>query len=561
MIFQKSLLFALMSVGMNLATTARAAILPERAVEFELQPIVTSNKAEMRVVERLPASALAADHSLELTFATMAPSYKRTADQVVDLAVTDDLGLVPLSEPTVDGEDQVWQAKRQISGDVTLRYRVPAAPIDIPHSGPITYLQTSGGGLSGIFASFLLAPKSSTTHNIKVHWQLLPGQRAMTNRQFGDLALTATFSALAETLFVVGPLTLDPAEPSEHGLSIATLAVPPMEVRRSRPWFAKAFKAMRSTFSREAIDTYHIMVFSHDRQAFHSGTSFAGGFLFFVPSKLPLDAPENRQIIAHEMVHSLASPYNTKSPDWYNEGIADYSSIVVPEKAGLYSFNEYLDHINAEAAGYYLNKLRNTPNAKIPEVKWTSPGAWSLGYTRGALYFANLDAGLRRRGSTSTVFQLIVKMNELIDKGASTEDAWVNVLNQSGAGWAVEQWNQMIQGALLKPEPGSFGDCVVARAFVSGHYDLGFSHTSLRKGGVIGRMDESSHAFKAGLREGDVLRETFDENEADTSFDSDAILKVTRGNVNLDVKFSPRTGNEISYRWFPKSGQPDHPCL
>jgi len=551
-------------LGATYAATAHVALASPGVATLDLQPVVTQMAAAMHVVQHLPPGFIANGQTLSLAFSTMAPAYRRTADTINGLTAEDQLGPLPLIGPTREGGEDVWRADRAIRGGVTLRYLVPAAPHDVPHSGPITYLQNTAGGLSGSFVSFLLVPRSETPLDIAVRWHLSPGERAISNVQSGDFRQRTTFAKLGETLFIAGPLVYAPNSLSNHSLIVAALGRPQAEVNNARHWFGRAFSAMRAAFHAVKVVGYRIMVFSHDRQAFDSGASKAGGFLYFSPANARLDDTKNHPIIAHEMVHSLAARYHADTDaagDWYNEGLADYAAIIVPHAAGLYTPREYLDLVNEEAAFYYLNSRRQTPNDQISAVKWSANGAWSLGYTRGALYFANLDAGLRGHGSRTTVLDLIHRMNVLAAAHPIGPDDWERLLGRYAGPWAVSEWRAMLAGQLLQPVPGAFGKCLVARVIVTGHYELGINQSNLGEGDDIEQVVPGSNAFNAGLRDGDILREAFNKNGSDNNYDRQLTLKVVRDGKILDITYLPRAGTEQAYRWFAQSGNPDHPCI
>lgn len=541
---------------------SNAQIRENRSVAtLELTPISSDEGAAIRVLERLPAAVITSQREFVLSFATMGPAYQRTTDTVKDLRAEDELGPLPLTGPILEGDEDTWRPARKIHGTVLLRYVVPAAPANLPHHGPITYLQSTGGGLSGAFGSFLLAPRWNNPLSIAVRWHLPAGQMAVSNVQIGNVERRVTFSSLADTLFVAGPLIYAPATLSDHTLVVAGLARPQSEVDGARQWFSSAFSAMRRAFG-SSVDGYRIMFFSHDRQAFDSGTSRAGGFLYFVPAGRHLDDEQNHATIAHEMVHSFVAEYQpgTDGPgDWYNEGIADYAAIVVPNAAGLYTPRELLEVVNKEAAAYYLNPLRQVPLDRFDKIKWVTPGAWSLGYTRGAIYFANLDAGLRAQGARTTVLALIQEMNRMASANLGPAD-WERLLSRSAGSWAVTQWRAMLAGQIQVPVDGTFSACFVPRRIFEGHYDLGFMHNGLQKGDHVGMVQRGSNADRAGLRDGDILREQLVEYGISNSFDAQVTVKVLRDGKPLDITYLPRSGAEPAYRWFPKSGNPDHPC-
>lgn len=514
----------------------------------------------MRVVERLPADFPKLGEPLTLAFDTLAPVYERTSDRVEGLTVEDELGRVPMAGPVREGSDDLWRASRPTQGPVTIRYSVPAASNAVPHSGPITYLQATAGGLSGAFSSFLLAPRSTGRTNIGVRWQMPAGQRAITTASVDDFDRTTTFSQLANTLFVAGPLVRSPENPSDGMLVIAGLAQPKSEVERAALWFRPALAAMGEAFGAGKDNGYRVMFFSHDRQGFSSGTSKKGGFLFFLPANQRLSSPKQRSIIAHEMVHSFVNFYGGDTGDWYNEGIADYAALIVPQAAGLVTPQEYLRLVNEEAAFYYLNRFRDTPNDKIADIPPGGIGAWSVPYTRGAMYFANLDAKLRARHSKVRVLDLIKTMNPLGKQGPIAEAEWPKLLMMHAGAWAVSDWRNMLAGKLIHPVPGAFGECLVSRPITAGQLDLGASRTTFRKGSQIGHVDPASNAFRAGLRSGDVFRETFEPNDAGLSFDERVTFKVARQGKPIDITFAPRSGRAIAYKWLPRSGNAARPC-
>ncbi|WP_285404939.1 hypothetical protein [Luteibacter sp. ME-Dv--P-043b] len=547
-------------LGTFFNSTGRAET-PITPTEIDLTPVVSKEISEMRITVHLSKDVVRANQRLALIFDTLGPSYERTTDEVRDLEVTDELGAVPMDAPTLDGTNKVWKTARNVKGSVTYRYRVPAASTAITHLGPMTYLQSTGGGLSGLFSSFLLAPASPVVQDITVRWHMSDGDQAVTNFSARDFEKKMSFDDLSHTLFVAGPLIHDPAKLAGSGLVIAGLAVGEADMRQARPWLEAAFTAMKTSFDVAVKDGYRIMVFSNDRQVSHSGVSYQGGFLFFVPAGAKLSDKANRRIIAHEIVHSMVTSYGEDSEDWYNEGIADYAAIIVPKQAGLYTPREYLDLINDESGFYYLNKMRQTPTSKFPEVKWAHAGAWTLGYSRGALYFANLDAELRNRKIGVTVFDLVQKMNDASHRGAVTNDTWKALLVQYAGSWAVDDWQSMLAGELIRPATNSYGECYIARPVVVGHYHLGFAHIVFSKGAIIKNVETDSNAFKAGLRDGDVLQESFNEIEAAKSLAHPVTLQVLRGQKRLVISFSPHEGSEIGYQWFPKSGDVDRACL
>lgn len=86
-----------------------------------------------------------------------------------------------------------WSADRAVSGDVTVRYRVPVtnAP-NMRGAAPPFEMRTEDGGVSGLGEMFIILPEGEATYDVKVRWaldSLKRGAVGLSSFGAGDIAV------------------------------------------------------------------------------------------------------------------------------------------------------------------------------------------------------------------------------------------------------------------------------------------------------------------------------------------------------------------------------------
>lgn len=492
-------------------------------------------------------------------FDTLAPSLLRTSDQVTALHVSDDKGEVVLQAPVLrhrdDGVFQVWSATRPTAGTVHIAYVVPVAAAKTSKRGPQIDLQAAGGGLSGAFVSFLLLPDNhGQAFHVHVHWRLPVGQMAVSSYGVGDYAGDFSTSGLDDTLFLAGPVKTYSAGGHSNPFSVYALGLPANRLKAAARWTTRAYQAEREAFHVPASQSYRFLIRSFDGGPMNSGRSSHDSFLLYLPPGDDAGSVDLHSLVAHEMVHSLMKDFDDApgdEGDWYTEGTADYFSITLPWKAGLYTARQYAGLINAEAAEYYDNALRTVSNKQITKVMWSGRNAWMLPYGRGAIYLADLDAKLRGHHANVTVLDLVNATSERIEHGAAaTNAAWEAVLKDKVGAWAMADWRRMMAGHLIMPVSGAFGHCLTGKTTHVGLFDLGFAKpVRVKAGSRVSGVVKGSNADKAGLRNGDVITKTIDINPIAESFDSSIHIPVRRGASSMVISYKPRSKLVQAMKW------------
>lgn len=496
---------------------------------------------------------------LVLDLDTLEPSLERGTDVVADLTVSDEHGPLPMAAAVRRESNgatyEEWKAPRPTAGTVKVSYRMHVAKNVATKRGPQFDLQAAGGGVSGGYIGFLVLPDtvggSLDTH---VTWGLKPGEMAVSSYGEGDYRGTYTPEKLLGTLFLAGPVTTHRMsdQPNDGGVTVYALGMPKEQLKSIGDWTARAHAAEVKAFQLHD-KPYRFMIRSFVGSANPSGRAAENSFMLYLPPGKDPGTANLRFTVAHEMVHSLAATMDDDQDggDWYTEGLANYLSMTVPYAAGLYTPQEYADEVNAESAAYYTNAKRSIPNSEIPTTMWTGRNAWMIPYNRGTLYLADLDAKLKAHGSKRTVLTLANEMTQRINHGApSTGQTWVKLLTEQVGPWAIADWNDMMQGKLIYPAAGAFGDCMHAKKQDVRIFDLGFPKPlRLNAGQAIAGVVHGSPADVAGLRDGDVIQDSVDINPIASSLDLPVVLRVLRDGKPHTITFNPSAGTQPGLSW------------
>ncbi len=495
-----------------------------------------------------------------LTFAldTLEPALERSTDKVVDIALSDERGTLPVGAAVRRKIGprmfDTWTTTRPVSGAVHMSYRMAVAPGKVAKRGPQVDLQAAGGGVSGGYVGIFVLPDTSARFATHVHWKLPAGAMAVSSYGEGDYTGIFTVEEFTNTLFLAGPVKSyrPPGQAKGAGLAVYGLGVAGQQLQAAGGWAAAAYAAELKAFKLVGRP-YRFMIRSFSGGSNASGRAAEHSFMLYVPPGEDPGTNKLHYVVAHEMVHSLARYLEKEdlAGDWYTEGLANYMALTVPHAAGAYTPAEYLELVREESAGYYTNAKRSLPNSALPGVVWSGRNAWLLSYNRGAMYFADLDAKLKARGSRIRVLDLANEMSTRINAGEpSDRHTWLNVISKRAGPWAVNDWNDMMQGKIIFPAAGAFGSCMHAIRQDVRIFDLGFAMpVRLSAGATIGGVRRGSAAERAGLRDGDVLEEGVDINPAATSIDQPVVLHVRRAGSSVTMTYQPGRGSQPGLAW------------
>lgn len=555
---QLLLLFALFIIHSQAAAQKASAQASKKVVSQPIDPTTLRLQLTLvydpagaatgiQVSYQLPAKS-GEKKNLSLYLDDMYP-LERNQDTVANLQVKDTRGIVPFLKPVHLDQKMRYQAARAIEGGTTVSYFIRAAR-SANRFGPHIDMQQTGGGLSGSYISILLLPEFATPLRTELVWKLKSGDSSVSTFGKGN-AVSETALQRDELLyaqFVAGKLYNNPANVPDHGFSVSGLGLTEKQIGHSLPTFGNVYESMRKRLHGSAKTAFRFFFRSFDGGPLMSGSatqaSSSGSFVVYMPPNTSLEKPDVLNLVAHEMIHVFVKSAET---DLYSEGIADYLSALLPYQAGLTSQENFLRLINEGAAQYYTNSIRLASDSTYDKLKWTTTNAWTLAYSRGMLYFANLDAKLSRLpGPHPTVVSLVVAMNDMAKTG---KPSWETVLRKNVGEWAVDDYKTVLSGKLLVPEPGAFGADFVIEKIQAGLFDMS---KGVNKGQIIKGLSPLSSAAKAGLKDGDVFTETLDLTPVYGSYDKPLQVTVNRNGALLSFSFLPHGELVEAWKWTVK---------
>jgi predicted metalloprotease with PDZ domain len=197
------------------------------------------------------------------------------------------------------------------------------------------------------------------------------------------------------------------------------------------------------------------------------GTAAARSFMFGYSAATFQDVDGMQNLLAHEMVHNW--PHMDDEPaglaTWYNEGCAEYYSVVLPWRAGLSSQADVLLQVSARAEKYYTNPMRALSNDALAALYWQDRRTQRVPYGRGFFYLANVDAAIRC--ASNGAFSLDDAVKEILRRrrsgGKPSPADWLEIVSGLLGRDARPEYEAMAAGTLVEPDPKVFGGALAVK--------------------------------------------------------------------------------------------------
>ncbi|RFU26542.1 hypothetical protein B7463_g9803, partial [Scytalidium lignicola] len=393
-----------------------------------------------------------------------------------DIEIKDALGKVPVHSKDQNRRQRNFLVDRDLSsGELTVEYR--AIPWDVTETdpcGPQIALERDGRGLTVAGMYFILTPALDEIMDISVEWNLSyapPSTRAVCSLGEGKQVFTqAQASVLEECFFAVGPVHSYPPGETFGKFGTYWLENPPFEApalgRRMELLIPKMM-----TFFHDPDPTYRIFV-RRNIQKCVSGRGLHRGFAFAWTKVVPRDEDELVEFLIHEIVHNwprLGFSKDGPTPEeladgWFNEGIAEYYSIILPYRFGIFSEQEFVQRLNIRISGYYTNPDRGVKNKDVQDLFWKGAHSGSL---------CSRESG--ELGATAvTEYHAMSEAVPVI-----LPEDYLRITENLD--WTLQRQDQE-------------------------EFYLGFPEECLdAKPAIVKNLDPASRAAKAGVREGDII--------------------------------------------------------
>ena len=144
---------------------------------------------------------------------------------------------------------------------------------------------------------------------------------------------------------------------------------------------------------------------------------------------------------------------------------------LLPMRAGLLSVDAYGQSINNSVRGYYTNPFHTVSADSIGRLGFATGvgggSAQNVPYTRGSLYFADVDAQIRAASSgRRKLDDILLPMFDRIRRGERVDqnDLVEALVNEIGPSARAQFDSVIVQGKEIRPATSAFGPCFARRA-------------------------------------------------------------------------------------------------
>ncbi|CZR62658.1 uncharacterized protein PAC_12555 [Phialocephala subalpina] len=369
--------------------------------------------------------------------------------------------------------------------------------------------------------SFIPRSALDVIMDITIEWGLSstpPGTRASCSLGEGTkVSAQLKPEVLDECFFAVGPLHSYPASETNGKFGMYWLENPPFDAPALGQRMESLLPEM-TAFFRDDDPTYRIFI-RRNIQKCVSSRGLHRGFVFAWTKVVPRDEDEIEEFLIHETIHnwprlgfSISGPTQEELADgWFNEGIAEYYSLILPYRFGIWSEEEFIRRMNIRISGYYTNPDREVKNRDVQEKFWKGGHVNRIPYQRGFMCFMKLAYQLKKAGGRS-LDELILEMVGLRrQEKPHGITIWLAMLEvELGGPDSVTEYHSMSNAVpIILPS-----DCLRVtedlewslRREDQEEFYLGFPEDCLRdKPAVVRNLDPESRAAAAGVRNGDLI--------------------------------------------------------
>jgi predicted metalloprotease with PDZ domain len=558
-----NILNATACVALLLATTMQAADSTARQFTVELKPAEPDSLGHVPYVDitlTLSSSAVAQGRPL-LKMPLVTSNVETAATSLQMLAASDEDGLLPLRSFDT-GEDsgepcRHWFATRA-TGATVVHYRAPISDILASRgAAPPIELRSDSGAFSGQGVTFLMVPEAAGTWQQAVRWNLsaMPsGSRAVSSMGENDVTGPPSLNAEAVTssYFMAGSLHLLPGHVPTSGFFAAWYGDPPYDLQPLMASEQNLYAFYEKFFRRPWTAPYGVFL---RENLVNAGGGMELNSTSFVTTFGAHTEPSPLKItLAHEMLHTFVGGLGDAKGEnaWYAEGLAVYYARLLGLRAGQISPNEFLDDLNSTAGRYYTDAFISTPNSEIAKNFWLDTRIRVLPYDRGSMYFAVLDGELRSASDgKQSLDDLVLAMIERRRKHLPADTAaWRKELSKHLGAEGVKQFNAMLNGAVMLPQPTDFGPCFTRASRPMRRYELGFNPKVLVEHKRIVRgLIPGSAADRAGVRNGDELTKPIPQDVIQGQQQALLTLELARNGKPLQIQYLPRGETVSAYQW------------
>jgi len=513
--------------------------------------------SELQVHLQLPAPQVAAGEAL-LRMPIELVSTPTAAYRAAQIHVRDQQGELPLraedEAPDPSGQYRRYLATRASVGDVQVDYATPPRKADADtRNGPLFDLRAQDGGLMGAGVYFLALPPGDAPRRIHLRWDLAAltaGARGVWSIGEGEQRTVGPTDLLRFSYYAVGRMQRVPDNDGDV-FHFYWMDTPPFDPRLLAEQTGQLYRYMARFFGDDGT-AYRAFARRNPYPA-GGGTGLAHSFMFGYGPQGQTIAEGPQALLAHEMAHTWPKLDGEEHAltAWYTEGTAEYYSLLLSLRSGVFGQDAFLQAINGRADGYYDNPFRALDNHAAGDRFWKDARAQRVPYGRGFMYLVDVDAQLRQRGRQAhSVDDLVLEVLKRQRAGETIGVAeWRQMVVRELGAAAGSAFDAMVAGKLIVPAAPAFG-CYGVVAYPHQPFELGFDRMRM---GVVKNLLADSAAARAGVREDDTIVGYTPLEQVMADEHARMHLDLLRDGKPLRLDYLPRSGRVQAWRFAAES--------
>ena len=371
--------------------------------------------------------------------------------------------------------------------------------------------------------NFFMVPESwesesKETRNVSIFWEEFPEDYLIHNsfgseekiQQFQDIPLGDFHSAI----FVGGDFELQEGNIKGNRVVLAIRGDwIPFDQEYVFEILMQTLSAQRNFWNDHSQEYFTVTLrpMNIERGSSYQGTGLTNSFACQISNNENTELSQPIYLFNHELQHNWTGRTiqneNEEEQYWFSEGFTDYYTAKNISKYEIGGTEKmfFIEQLNKTIRNLYTSPVVDAPNAEINyDNFWVSLDYNNLPYYRGAVYAFILDNWIYKQTNGEQNLDNLMQgiLHDAVTEGQKVSHSyWLSELEAylgSEAGPFFE--NHIVKG---KPFPlqqllENFGYDFDLN---SQAFDLGFEFSSDKK--LVESVDESSEAYKAGLREGD----------------------------------------------------------
>jgi predicted metalloprotease with PDZ domain len=282
-----------------------------------------------------------------------------------------------------------------------------------------------------------------------------------------------------------------------------------------------------------------------DKSGNEDGSAFTNAYMLFLSHEDAMDFEQIR-LMAHEMFHhwnpmSMGPRSADEVAQWFAEGFTVYYAGVIPLRAGLTPYDDYLKYLNRWLRQYQASPLRGMKEADWKTLSHAGGPGYELSYERGTAIALWADAAIRARNGgkaslDNVMFDLVRQSQTQNPPPDFTDERVVAAFVPYLSPTEMQQLRRMTIDGTDVPLPEGLGGCAARESEKQVVVDPGFDEQTSYSKKIVSGVVPDGPAYRAGIRNGQELFRWSIYNEDPSK---DALLGVVIDGQKKTITFSP----------------------